>query len=105
MAELVFAPQQGFGTTLAEYVGRRFLDEENTVVVGGYLNLAATVSYAYQWYQVRFESTHLTNQQLTISENEFGSESFYILRCGCGWHTVGYTDNAWLPSTIARRRH
>ena len=91
-AGLLYTPPQGFGSTIvAQYVGRRFLDEENTAPVGGYLNLSATASYTYQRYQVRLEGTNLTNQRPPVSASEFGSDSFYLLNARMLWVRFAYS--------------
>lgn len=89
---LLYTPKQGFGSTVvAQYIGRRFLDEENTAPVGGYMNLAASASYNFQRYQVRLEGTNLTNQRPPVSASEFGSESFYLLRGRMVWLRIAYS--------------
>ncbi len=91
-AGLLYTPKQGFGSTLvAQYVGRRFLDEENTAPVGGYMNLSATASYTYQRYQARVEGTNLTNQRPPVSASEFGSDSFYLLNARMLWLRFAYS--------------
>jgi outer membrane receptor protein involved in Fe transport len=91
-AGLLYTPKQGFGSTLvAQYVGRRFLDEENTAPVGGYMNLSATASYTYQRYQARVEGTNLTNQRPPVSASEFGSDSFYLLDARMLWLRFAYS--------------
>ena len=88
---VLYAPTQGFGSTVvAQYIGRRFLDEENTATVGGYVNLSATAGYRYEGYQVRVEGTNLTNRRPPVSASEFGSDSFYLLNARMLWLRFAY---------------
>ena len=90
-AGVLYTPKRGFGSTLvAQYVGRRFLDEENAAPVGGYLNLSATAGYTYQGYQVRIEATNLTDRRPPVSASEFGSNSFYLLNARMLWLRFSY---------------
>jgi outer membrane receptor protein involved in Fe transport len=70
---------------VANYVGSRFLDEENTTKVGGYTTLAATVGYRFGRYLVALEGTNLTNERPLVSASEFGDGSFYLLNARMLW--------------------
>ena len=70
--------------------GRRFLDEENTAPVGGYVALAATAGYRIDRFLVSLEGTNLTNQRPPVSASEFGSQSFYLLNARMLWLRLGY---------------
>lgn len=88
---LIYMPQAGFDSTIvAKYVGRRFLDEENTAAVGGYAAFDANVGYRFEKYSITLEGTNLTNQRPPVSASEFGSESFYLLPARMLWLRVGY---------------
>jgi iron complex outermembrane recepter protein len=90
-AGLLYTPAQGFGSTLvAQYVGRQFLDEENTAAVGGYMTLAANLGYRFGRYRILLEGNNLTNQRQPVSASEFGSESFYLLNARTLWVRVAY---------------
>ena len=79
-AGILYTPKTGFYTTLVgNFVGRRFLDEENTAPVGGYATLATTVGYRHDAWDVRLEGTNLTNRRPPVTASEFGSQSFYLL--------------------------
>ncbi|HKD22227.1 MAG TPA: TonB-dependent receptor [Rhizomicrobium sp.] len=79
-AGVLYAPPQGLNATLTvNYVGRRFLDEENTASVAGYAALAATLGYRIGRYGLTLEGTNLTNRRPPVSASEFGSSSFYLL--------------------------
>ncbi|HEY1560065.1 MAG TPA: TonB-dependent receptor [Caulobacteraceae bacterium] len=90
-AGLLYTPPQGLDATLVvNYVGRRFLDEENTAPVGGYAALAATIGYRFGRYAIALEATNLTNQRPPVTASEFGSESFYLLNARMIWLRLGY---------------
>ena len=89
-AGLLYTPEQGFNATLVvNYVGRRHLDEENTVPVNGYTTLAATLGYRFDRYSFALEGTNLTNQRPPVSASEFGSQSFYLLNARMLWLRFG----------------
>ena len=91
-AGLLYTPAQGFSSTLvARYVGRRYLDEENTAAVGGYCALDANLAYAWRRYRLTLEGTNLSNQRPPVTASEFGSESFYLLPARMLWLRVGYS--------------
>jgi iron complex outermembrane recepter protein len=90
-AGLLYTPRQGLNSTIvAQYVGRRFLDEENVAAVGGYTNLAATLGYGFGHFAVSVEGNNLTNQRPPVSASEFGSESFYLLNARTVWLRFRY---------------
>lgn len=90
-AGVLYTPRQGLnGTVVVNYVGRRFLDEENTAPVAGYATLAATLGYCFGRYSVALEGTNLTNQRPPVTASEFGSESFYLLNPRMVWVRLGY---------------
>lgn len=88
---ILYTPPQGFnGTLTVDYVGRRFLDEENTAPVSGYATLAVTLGYRFSRYLVSAEGTNLTNVRPPVSASEFGSQSFYLLNARMLWLRLGY---------------
>jgi iron complex outermembrane recepter protein len=90
---LLFAPHRGLSATaVARYIGRRFLDEENTAPVGGYMALDASLGYRIGPYQATLEGTNLTNQRPPVTSSEFGSQSFYLLPARMTWIRLKY---AW----------
>jgi iron complex outermembrane receptor protein len=90
---LLYTPDQGLSAgVVGRYIGRRFLDEENTAPVGGYTTLDANVGYRIGAYQVMVEGTNLTNQRPPVSASEFGSQSFYLLPARMTWLRLKY---AW----------
>jgi iron complex outermembrane recepter protein len=91
-AGILYTPVQGFSTTLvARYVGRRYLDEENTAAIGGYCTLDANLGYAWRRYRLTLEGTNLSNQRPPVTASEFGSESFYLLPARMLWLRAGYS--------------
>jgi len=93
-AGLLYQPSQGLNSTLvAAYVGRRYLDEENTAPVGSYVKLDATLGYRSGHYQVTLEADNLTNQRPPVSASEFGSESFYLLNARTLWLRLTYSKH------------
>ena len=83
---ILYTPPQGLNATVVvNYIGRRYLDEENTAPVGGYATLAATVGYRLGRYAIALEGENLTNQRPPVTSSEFGSESFYLLNARTLW--------------------
>jgi len=90
-AGILYTPKSGFYTTVVgNFIGRRYLDEENTAPVGGYATLAATVGYRFRRYAVAFEGTNLTDRRPPVTASEFGSESFYLLNSRTAWLKLSY---------------
>ncbi|MEP6884180.1 MAG: TonB-dependent receptor [Gammaproteobacteria bacterium] len=91
-AGVLYTPARGFSATaVARYIGRRFLDEENTAPVGGYITLDANAGYAWGRYRMMLEGSNLTNQRPPVTSSEFGSESFYLLPARMLWLRFGYS--------------
>ncbi|MEO7026434.1 MAG: TonB-dependent receptor [Caulobacteraceae bacterium] len=88
---ILYTPARGLNATVVvSYVGRRYLDEENTAPVGGYATVAATLGYRFGRYLVALEGENLTNQRPPVTSSEFGSESFYLLNARTFWIRLGY---------------
>ncbi len=88
---LLYTPSRGLSASaIARYVGRRFLDEENTAPVGGYTTLDANVGYRLGRYQLTLEGSNLTNQRPPVTSSEFGSQSFYLLPARMIWIRLSY---------------
>ena len=91
---ILYTPPTGFNATVVvNYVGQRYLDEENLAKVPGYATFAATLGYKFGKYQISLEGTNLTNQRPPVSASEFGSESFYLLNARMLWLKLGYSLN------------
>ncbi len=92
---ILYTPKTGFYfTVVGNYIGRRYLDEENTAPVGAYATLATTVGYQFGRYTVSFEGTNLTDRRPPVTSSEFGSESFYLLRGRTTWLKLSYCLSA-----------
>jgi iron complex outermembrane receptor protein len=90
-AGVLYTPRHGItATAVVRYSGRRFLDQENTAPVGGYVAVAATLGYAFGATRVSLEGTNLSNQRPPVTASEFGSESFYLLPARMAWLRVAY---------------
>ncbi len=88
---LMYTPARGVSASVvAQYVGRRFLDEENTAPVGGFMTLHARVGYAWGRYKLSLDGTNLTNRRPPVTASEFGSQSFYLLPARMLWVKMGY---------------
>ncbi|MHB8813516.1 MAG: TonB-dependent receptor [Steroidobacteraceae bacterium] len=88
---LMYTPARGLSASVvAQYVGRRFLDEENTAPAGGFMTLHARVGYAWGRYQLSLDGTNLTNRRPPVTASEFGSQSFYLLPARMLWVEIGY---------------
>jgi iron complex outermembrane recepter protein len=93
-AGILYSPRKGLNSTVVlSYVGRRFLDEENTAPVGGYTKIDATVGYRVGHYEIALEGTNLTNQRPPVTASEFGSESFYLLNARMVWLRLVYRSS------------
>ncbi|MDR3389442.1 MAG: TonB-dependent receptor plug domain-containing protein [Rudaea sp.] len=94
-AGILYTPKTGFYTTVVgNFVGRRYLDEENTAPVGAYATLASTVGYRFERYAVSVEGTNLSNRRPPVTSSEFGSESFYLLNGRMAWLKLSYCLDA-----------
>jgi iron complex outermembrane recepter protein len=91
-AGVLYTPSHGpFATAVARYVGRRFLDPENTAAVGGYSTLDASLGYGLGRIRVTLEGTNLSNQRPPVTSSEFGSQSFYLLPARMTWIRIRYS--------------
>jgi iron complex outermembrane receptor protein len=91
-AGILYTPSSGVNATvIGRYIGRRYLDEENTAPAGGYTALDASAGYTWGRYRVTLDGTNLTNQRPPVTSSEFGSESFYLLPARMLWVRLGYS--------------
>ncbi len=89
---ILYSPPKGLnGSLVVNYVGRRYLDEENTAPVPAFTTLSASVGYRFGRYDLALEGTNLTNQRPPVSASEFGSQSFYLLNARMLWLRLGYS--------------
>ena len=102
-AAILYTPKTGFYTTLiGNYVGRRYLDEENTAPVGRYLTLGATVGYRFDRYTASLEGSNLTNRRPPVTSSEFGSASFYLLNGRTVWLKIAYSLDGKMAGSASR---
>jgi outer membrane receptor protein involved in Fe transport len=85
-AGLLYTPPDGFhGTMVVNYVGRRFLDEENEAPASAYITLAATAGYRFGRYDLVVSGSNLTNRRPPVTQSEFGDSSYYLLPARTVW--------------------
>lgn len=88
---ILYTPAKGLnGTVVVNYIGRRYLDEENTAPVGAYATVAAAVNYRLGRYSVALEGENLSDQRPPVTSSEFGSQSYYLLNPRTFWVRLGY---------------
>ncbi|HEY8052309.1 MAG TPA: TonB-dependent receptor [Steroidobacteraceae bacterium] len=91
-AGVLYTARRGItATAVIRYAGRRYLDEENTAAVGGYVTEDATLGYSFGTTRVSLEGTNLSNQRPPVTASEFGSQSFYLLNARRLWLRVEYS--------------
>ena len=79
-AGLLYAPASGLhGNVVVNYVGRRFLDQENMAPTPGYEMLDAVIGYRLGRYDLSLEGSNLTDRRSPVSQSEFGDSSYYLL--------------------------
>jgi len=85
-AGLLYTPALGFhGTAVVNFVGRRFLDEENEAPTPSYVTLDVTAGYRFDRYDIAVAGTNLTNERKPVTQSEFGSSSYYLLPARTVW--------------------
>ena len=68
---LLYAMPKGFNASLvADYAGRRKLNKSNSVAVGGFTTLDASLGYDFGAYAVHLNGYNLTNRREPVSESE-----------------------------------
>jgi len=89
-AGLIYAHASGFhGSLTADYIGRRFLDEENTALAPSYVTLAATLGYRFGRYDITLSGSNLTDRRPPVTSSEFGDSSYYLLNGRTVFVTLG----------------
>jgi iron complex outermembrane receptor protein len=85
-AGLLYTPAQGFhGSAVVNFVGRRFLDEENEAPTPSYTTLDITAGYRFGRYDIAFAGTNLADERPPVTQSEFGSSSYYLLPARTLW--------------------
>jgi outer membrane receptor protein involved in Fe transport len=68
---LVYAPATGFsGSVIAGYTGSRFLNKSNSVAVGGYTSVDATLGYRLGKYDWRLNGYNLGDRRDPVAESD-----------------------------------
>jgi iron complex outermembrane receptor protein len=76
---LTYAPPRGvFGSFVASYVGRRFLDLANTAPAAAYTTLDATLGYRWGRYSLSVDGYNLSGERQPVTASEFGDSSYYL---------------------------
>jgi outer membrane receptor protein involved in Fe transport len=77
---LIYAPKYGFLAEIVwNYVGSRFLDQENETFVGGYTTVDAGIGYRFDRWELRLDCYNLSNRRDAVSISELGAGQAYRL--------------------------
>lgn len=77
---LIYAPAAGFeGSVVWNYVGKRFLDQENLTPVGSYVMVDAGIGYRFDRWELRLDGSNLSNRRDPVSISELGAGQSYRL--------------------------
>jgi outer membrane receptor protein involved in Fe transport len=77
---LIYAPKYGFLAEIVwNYVGSRFLDQENETFVGGYTTVDAGIGYRFDRWELRLDGYNLSNRRDAVSISELGAGQAYRL--------------------------
>lgn len=77
---LIYAPREGFrGEIVWNYVGRRFLDQENETPVGSYAMVDAGIGYRFADWELRLDGYNLSDRRDPVAISELGDGQAYRL--------------------------
>jgi iron complex outermembrane receptor protein len=77
---LTYGAGVGFQASLvANYVGNRYLDMQNTVNAGSYITVDTTLGYAFSGYSISVSGYNLSNRRDPVLRSELGEGQFYLL--------------------------
>lgn len=77
---LIYAPVRGMQASVVwNYVGARFLDQENQQPVGSYTLLDAGVGYRFERWDLRVDGYNLSNRRDPVAISELGNGQAYRL--------------------------
>ncbi len=77
---LVWGSGDGLQASLtANYVGRRYLDMQNTIEAQSYTSLDGSLGYAFRGYTVSLNGYNLGNRRDPVLQSELGEGQFYLL--------------------------
>jgi outer membrane receptor protein involved in Fe transport len=90
-AGLVYSPARGlFGSAVVNYVGSRFLDEQNEILAPSYTTWSAGIGYRAGAWEIRLDGQNLNDTRPPVALSELGDGQYYILpartfRLGLGY--------------------
>jgi iron complex outermembrane receptor protein len=77
---LIYSPVGGFeGSIVWNYVGKRFLDQENEAPVGSYVTVDAGLGYRFDRWELRLDGYNLSNRRDPVAISELGDGQAYRL--------------------------
>ena len=77
---LIYAPTRGFeGAVVWNYVGKRFLDQENQAPIGSYTTVDAGIGYRFESWELRLDGYNLSNRRDPVAISELGGGQAYRL--------------------------
>ncbi len=88
---IVYAPARGlFGSVVVNYVGSRFLDEQNEILAPSYTTWSAGIGYRTGPWELRLDGQNLNDTRPPVAQSELGDGQYYLLpartfRLGLGY--------------------
>lgn len=77
---IVYSPAQGlFGSVVVNYVGSRFLDEQNEILAPSYTTWSAGIGFRSGPWEIRLDGQNLNDTRPPVSLSELGDGQYYIL--------------------------
>jgi outer membrane receptor protein involved in Fe transport len=77
---LLYTPAQGLNAAVVwNYVGKRFLDQENETPVGSYTTVDAGIGYRFERWELRLDGYNLSNRRDPVAISELGDGQAYRL--------------------------
>ncbi len=77
---LIYAPPRGVQASVVwNYVGKRFLDQENETPVGSYTTVDAGIGYRFPRWQLRLDGYNLSDRRDPVAISELGDGQAYRL--------------------------
>jgi outer membrane receptor protein involved in Fe transport len=79
-AGVLYTPKQGlYGSLIANYVGRRYLDPADEASSGSYVLLDATLGYRWRRWFAAVGASNIGDTRKPVTNSEFGADQFYLL--------------------------
>src|SRR5262249_36566641 len=77
---LLYTPKLGFNAEVVwNYVGRRFLDQENETPVDSYTTVDAGIGYRFERWELRLDGYNLSDRRDPVAISELGDGQAYRL--------------------------